>query len=55
MSYSKSVIVLKQVAEGYSQTGKTISGIARIERDGEQCDFYLSIINLIAVNDARYH
>ena len=54
MGFSKSVIVIKQVTEGYSASGKTISGIARIERENDECDFYLSVINLLAVEGGTY-
>ncbi len=55
MSYEKKVLVLRQIADGYSLGGKQVSGIVRVECENGVCDFYLSLINLLSVNDGSYH
>ena len=54
MIYQKKVIVLKQVEEGFCPQGKCASGIARIERENDNCDFYLSVINLNTLFSGEY-
>lgn len=46
MSFDKKVILLKQLEKGFSATGKTASGIARIETENGVSEFFLSIINV---------
>ena len=46
MSFDKKVILLKQLEKGFSVSGKTASGIARIETENGVSELFLSLINL---------
>ncbi len=54
MDYTKSVIVLRQVEEGFSLSNKTISAIARVETYGGVPYFAISTINAKALDKGEY-
>lgn len=54
MNYGKKVLVLSQVAEGFSLADKRISAIVRIESDGGVSTLYLSAVNAAVKDDGRY-
>ena len=54
MDYSRSVLILRQVAEGYALSGKTISAIARVETFGGVPSFSISTINAKVVSGGEY-
>lgn len=54
MSFYKKTLVLKEVLEGFSQNGKKVGGIARMERENGVTVFHLSLINLRPASDGKY-
>lgn len=54
MDFYKKVMVLKEISEGYSVTGKPVSGIVRIEKDSGITTLYLSLINVAATDSGSY-
>ena len=50
MEFIKKVLVLKQVAEGFSLNGKDVTGILRLESENGITIVYLSVLNLSSVN-----
>lgn len=54
MSFEKKVIVLKQLEDGYSAVGKTVSGIARIETEDGVSTLFLSLVNFAAKPYGEY-
>ncbi len=54
MEFFKKSIVLKQTEKGYSQDGKLLSGIARVEIESGVTDFYLTLINALPLQDAVF-
>ena len=54
MDYIKKVLVLKQITEGFSFAGKTISGIARVEIESNVSFLHLSLINVSSVDNGSY-
>ncbi len=55
MNYYKKVLVLKEVAEGYSVSGKPVSGIARIEWESGVLTVHLSFINVAVTDGGSYY
>ena len=54
MNYGKKVLVLSQVADGFSALGKRISAILRIESEGGVSTLYLSAINFAAKAEGNF-
>lgn len=54
MEFYKKVLVLKEISEGFSITGKAVSGIARMEKDSGVSTFYLSLINVATTDGGNY-
>lgn len=54
MSFEKKVVVLKQLEDGYSATGKPISGIVRIETEDGVSTLFLSPVNFAAKPFGEY-
>lgn len=54
MSFEKKVIVLKQLEDGFSAVGKTLSGIARIETEDGVSTLFLSLVNFAAKPYGEY-
>ncbi|MBE5756940.1 MAG: hypothetical protein E7342_03975 [Clostridiales bacterium] len=54
MSYSKQVLILKENLKGYSISGKSVSGICRIEVEGGVSTIYLSLINFASIVDGEF-
>lgn len=55
MDYSKKILVLKQVTDGFSVSGKSVSGIFRLETENGVATLSLSVINLSAVNGGCFY
>lgn len=55
MEYLKKVLVTKQVSEGFSLSGKNISGIVRLEVENCVATLYLSLINVATVESGCYY
>ncbi len=55
MEFDKKILVLKQVAEGFSVTGKSVSGIFRLEIENGVATFSLSVINLSSVDGGCFY
>ncbi len=55
MNYYKKILVLKEVSEGYSVSGKPVSGIARIEAESGILTLHLSFINVAVTDGGSYH
>ena len=55
MAYTKKVIILKQITEGYSLFNKTASGILRTETESGVTELHLSVINSATINTGVYH
>lgn len=54
MAFYKKILVLKQVAAGFSTDGKNVSGIARVEADGREATLYLTLLNLASAAEGDY-
>ena len=54
MAFEKKVVVLKQVAEGFSSTDKPLCGICRLENEDETTTAFLSFIGVAAVRQGEY-
>ncbi|MBQ8427141.1 MAG: hypothetical protein IJX16_05220 [Clostridia bacterium] len=54
MSFSKKVIILKELENGFALPDKKISGIVRIEQTDGIAELYLSTINLNAVSGGTF-
>ena len=54
MEYAKSVIVFRQVREGFSPFSKSVGGIVRIESDGGVNRLFLSVINAKTLERGEY-
>lgn len=54
MAFYKKILVLKQVAVGFSTDGKNVSGIARVEADGREATLYLTLLNLASAAEGDY-
>ena len=54
MNYGKKILILNQVAEGFSVSGKRISAILRIETEGETSAVILSAINIAAKEEGEF-
>lgn len=52
--YTKRMVVIKEVQNGYSKDGKTVSGIVRIEESEYKTDISLSLMNLKPVESGEY-
>ena len=55
MEYIKKVCIVKQIEEGFSLPQKSVSGICRIEREGDETTLFLSLINLSLVSEGSYY
>lgn len=55
MNFYKKVLVLKEISQGFSLTGKEICGIARMESESGIFTLHLSFINISALNGGRYY
>lgn len=55
MEFIKKVLVLKQVTEGFSTSGKPVSGIFRLELENGVATASLSIINLSSVTGGEFY
>ncbi len=55
MEYDKKILVLKQVTEGFSITGKSVSGIFRLEIESGVATFSVSVINLTSVEGGCFY
>ncbi|MBR2614761.1 MAG: hypothetical protein IKC71_04100 [Clostridia bacterium] len=55
MSYSKQVLILKEHLKGYSISGKSLSGICRIEVENGVSTIYLSLINFASVISGEFY
>ncbi len=55
MDFEKTVLILKQVQEGYSSQNKTLSGILRIETENGFSTIFLSLINVASVWGGEYY
>ena len=55
MEYVKKVCIVKQIEEGFSLPQKSVSGICRIEREGDETTLFLSLINLSLVSEGSYY
>lgn len=55
MNYGKKILVLNQIAEGFSLNGKRINAILRIESEGGVTTLYLSIINVAAKENGEFY
>lgn len=54
MQFTKKILVLKQIAEGYSSAGKPVSGIVRLEIEDGVATFYLSFVNVSSATGGSY-
>ncbi len=54
MSNAKTVLILKQLEQGYSPSGKTLSGIVRLETDSGITELSLSLVNLCALDGGEF-
>ena len=54
MDYFRKTVILKQVQEGFSQGGKSVSAIARLETESGVSTLSISTINLAPVSDGEY-
>lgn len=54
MEFIKKILVLKQVAEGFSPGNKPVSGIFRLEEEGGVTTAFLSVINLPPVSKGNF-
>ena len=54
MSFSKKILVLKEIEEGFSINGKRLSGICRIETEDGVSRLFLTVINATAKQDFLY-
>lgn len=54
MGFSKKILVLKEVEEGFSISGKLISGICRIETEDGVSRLFLTIINAKTISNFEY-
>lgn len=55
MSFSKTIIVLKELENDFALNGKKISGIVRIEQTDGISELYLSTINLRSVSGGAFY
>ncbi len=55
MDFDKKILVLKQVADGFSINGKSVSGIFRLELESGVATFSLSVINLSSVEGGSFY
>lgn len=55
MDYSKKILVLKQVTDGFSVSGKSVSGIFRLETENGVATLSLSVINLSAADGGCFY
>ncbi len=55
MDFDKKILVLKQIADGFSITGKAISGIFRLEIENGVATYSISVINLSAVEGGSFY
>lgn len=54
MTFNKKIVILKQITEGYSLSGKSVCGILRLEFEGGVCEMHLSAINFLPVQNGVY-
>ena len=52
--YIKRIAVLKQLSAGYSVSGKSLSGIIKVEKNGGQASVRASLINIAPLNEGGY-
>lgn len=52
--YIKRIAVLKQLSAGYSVSGKSLSGIIKVEKNGGQATVRASLINIAPLNEGGY-
>jgi hypothetical protein len=54
MDFIKKILVLKEIEEGFSVSGKRISGICRIEQENGVTELFLTLINAAAKDGFSY-
>lgn len=54
MGFSKKILVLKEIEQGFSLNGKRLSGICRVETESGVSRIFLTVINALAKNDFEY-
>ena len=54
MDFIKKILVLKEIEEGFSVSGKRISGICRIEQENGITELFLTLINAAAKDGFSY-
>ena len=55
MDYSKKVLVIKEVLQGFSSSQKGVSGIARIESENGVGELHLTLINVLPATKGDYY
>lgn len=55
MGFYKKILVLKERAEGYSVSGRPLTGIVRIESEDGEAEVSLSLLNFAAVSEGEFH
>ncbi len=55
MRYIKKMCILRQVKQGFSEDGKTISGLVKVEQYGKNLAVEVSIINFAPLSSGEYY
>ena len=55
MNYVKKMCILRQLKQGFSSDGKTLSGLIKIEQYGKNMAIEVSIINFAPLSSGEYY